>query len=185
MSVPKKLINYLEREQTVYELVSHRKVFTSWDLALTLHISPLQIAKSVVVKAKGKAPFIVLLSAKRNLDMKKLSNILFNIVQKAQKSSGPSPFPQEWGFPPRELKGKSYKIEFAKEKWIKEKLLGKMGATPPFGRLLKIPVIIDKPLLKEKELYVNSGDYHTAIKMRTKEFTKLEQPLSGNFSVKK
>jgi len=183
MSIPKKLINYLDKESVKYELIEHRTVFTAWDMAQTMHVKPQQIVKTLVVKLRGKVPALVLIPAHRNLDKKKFSNVAYNLTQKVIKN--PDSVPAEWNYPSPDLKGKSYPVEFAKEKWMKEKLMGKIGATPPFGRSLKLPVFMDKALLKEKELILNSGDYNTSIKMKAKDFDKLEQPLSGSFSIKK
>lgn len=190
VAVTKKVLNYLAKNKSEYELVEHRPVHTAWDLASTLHVKPQQVVKTVVVRLRGKVPVLALIAAHRKLDLKKLGNIAFNEVQKVSKlklkaKKGEEVVPKEWGFPSQELKGKSYKVDFAPEKWMKEKLLGKIGVTPAFGRLLRLPVFIDKALLKEKELFLNSGDYTTAIKMKTKDFVDLEQPLSGTFSLKK
>jgi len=183
MSVPKKLISYLEKNKAKYELDEHRTVFTAWDMAQTMHVKPQQIVKTLVVKLRGKVPALVLIPANKNLDKKKFGNVAYQVTQKAIKD--PDSVPDEWGYPSPNLKGKSYPVDFAKEKWMKEKLMGKIGATPPFGRLLKMPVFMDKALLKEKDLILNSGDYNTSIKIKAKIFEKLEQPLSGSFSVKK
>ena len=180
----------MAKEKIEYELVEHKQVYTAWDLACTLHVKPQQVVKTVVVCLRNKVPVLVLIAAHRKLDFKKLGNVAFNEVQKIAKlklraKKGEEVVPKEWGFPPPELRGKSYKVSFAKEKWMKEKLIGKMGVTPAFGRLLKLPVFIDKPLLKEKELFFNSGDYKVAIKINTSDFVKIERPLVGNFSLKK
>lgn len=187
MSVPKKLLNYLDKENAKYELVEHRTVYTAWDAAQTMHVKPQQIVKTLVVKLRGKVPALVLIPAHRNLDKKKFADVAYSLTQKAikQLDKDPTAIPKEWGYPSADLKGKSYTIQFAKEAWMKQKVLGKIGATPPFGRLLKMPVFIDKSLLKEKELILNAGEYTASIKMKTNVFEKLEQPLAGSFSEKK
>lgn len=183
MPAPKKLINYLDSEKAKYEVVEHRMVFTALDAAATMHVKPQQIVKTLVIKLRGKVPALVLLPANKNLDKKKLADVAYNLTQKVIKN--PEMVPKEWTYPSPDLKGKSYPVEFAKEKWIKEKLIGKIGATPAFGRALKLPVFMEKTLLKEKDLIFNSGDYQVSIKMTTKNFVNLEQPLTGTFSMKK
>jgi len=183
MPVPKKLINYLEKENAKHEIVDHRTVFTALDAAATMHVKPQQIVKTLVIKLRGKVPAIVLLPANKNLDKKKLATVAYTLTQKVVKD--PDLAPKEWSFPSPDLKGKSYPVEFAKEKWMKEKLIGKIGATPAFGRMLKLPVFMEKALLKEKDLIFNSGDYQASIKMKPKNFEKLEKPLIGIFSMKK
>jgi prolyl-tRNA editing enzyme YbaK/EbsC (Cys-tRNA(Pro) deacylase) len=183
MPVPKKILNYLDSEKARYEIVEHRTVFTAWDAAATMHVKPQQIVKTLVVKLRGKVPALVLLPANKNLDKKKFADVAYSLTQKAIKD--PESVPKEWSYPSPDLKGKSYPVEFAKEKWMKEKMLGKIGATPAFGRAVKLPVFMDKSMLKEKELIFNSGDYNFSIKMKSQDFVKLENPLTGTFAVKK
>lgn len=183
MSIPKKLFNYLETEKAKYETIEHRMVFTALDAAATMHVKPQQIVKTLVVKLRGKVPALVLLPANKNLDKKKFADVAYNLTQKVIKD--PDLVPKEWNYPSPDLKGKSYPVEFAKEKWMKEKIIGKIGATPAFGRTMKLPVFMEKTLLKEKDLIFNSGDYQTSIKMTAKNFEKLERPLTGTFAMKK
>lgn len=178
MSVPKKLISYLEKNKAKYELLEHRTVFTAWDLAQTLHVKPGQIVKTLVCKIKGKTPILVNLAADKNLDKKKLANVIKAHADKLVKTDNPP----SWVL---ELKGKSYKIDFAKEAWMKQKMLGKVGATPAFGVPQKLPVFMDKTLEKQAQLILNSGDYNTAIKITAAQFKKLENPLTGSFSLKR
>ena len=65
---------------------------------------------------------------------------------------------------------------------MKNKIKGvKVGAVPPFGRMWKLPAFIDKTLAKEKEVILNSGNYNSSIRVKQKEFEKLEV-IAGNFS---
>ncbi len=187
MAVSKKLINYLEKNKARYELVEHKVVYTAWDLSQTLHISPKQVAKSVVVKFKDKVPALAVLPADKNIDMKKIANIAYNNVKQIERRMAKEDgvVPKEWNWPSHFLKGKSYKAFFAKERWIKDKLLGKPGSIPPFGKLLKMPVFMDKVLEKEKHIFLPSGDFKIAIKITPKEYIRLEEPVLGRFSVKK
>jgi len=178
MSIPKKLINYLDKAEAKYKLLEHRTVFTAWDMAQTLHVKPEQIVKTLVIKIKGKIPILVNLPANKNLDKKKLANVVKTYADKLKKQD----IQPVWVL---ELKGKSPTVDFAKEAWVKQKLLGKVGSTPAFGVLQKLPVFMDKVLDKQKKLILNSGDYNTAVEMTMAQFKKLEAPLTGNFSVKK
>ena len=73
-------------------------------------------------------------------------------------------------------------VEFAKEQWMKKNMKGKIGATVPFGSLSKMPAFIDKSLLKNKNLIINTGDYEKSIKLATKKFLELEEMVKGAFS---
>lgn len=73
-------------------------------------------------------------------------------------------------------------IDFAKEPWMKKNLIGKVGATPAFGKLLKMPLFMDSSLKKLKDLILNTGDYTTSFKIKTKQFIDLEEPKIASFS---
>lgn len=77
------------------------------------------------------------------------------------------------------------KLSMAKEKDIISKLKVKIGLVPPFGSLFKLPVYLDKKLLKNKKLNLPGGSYTESVILNAKDYVKLEQPVMGNFSVKK
>lgn len=172
MSLPKKLLQLLEGKKAKYELVDHKKVFTAWDCAQTLHVKPSQVVKTLVLKLQGKDPVIVLLGADRNLDQKKFMNIAHNWLRNPKSSAVHF-----------DLQSKVVsKISFADEAWMKKKVIGKVGATLPFGSLLKFPTFMDKALLKQKELILGTGSHEQSLKMKTSEFLKVEPVITGVFS---
>ncbi len=77
------------------------------------------------------------------------------------------------------------KLSMAKEKDIKLKLKTKVGLIAPFGSLYKIPVLLDKKLMKLKKLNLPAGTYTESIELSVKDYVKLESPTLGNFSKKK
>lgn len=77
------------------------------------------------------------------------------------------------------------KVSMAKEKDIATKLKTKIGLIPPFGSLFKLPIFIDKKLLKNKKINLPAGSYTESVVMNLKDYIKLENPATGNFSVKK
>ncbi|HTL39542.1 MAG TPA: YbaK/EbsC family protein [Methylomirabilota bacterium] len=77
------------------------------------------------------------------------------------------------------------KLSMAKEKDINEKLKSKIGLIPPFGSLFKLPVFIDKKLLKNKKINLPAGSYTESVIMNVKDYIKLENPVPGNFAIKK
>lgn len=79
----------------------------------------------------------------------------------------------------------SDKISIAKEKDITKNLKTKIGLIPPFGSLFKIPVFLDKKLLKAKKINLPAGSYTESVVMNLKNYLKLETPVPGNFSIKK
>lgn len=167
MSIPKKLINYLEGNKIKFELIKHRVVYTAWNLFQTLHLkNPAEVVKTLVLRVDKEA-VIVLLPADKNLDKAKFKKTL-----------------NQW----RKKQGlKSVKeVDFVNEIWLKKNVkLGKLGMTPPFGRLLKMTVFVDNSILKQAKIIVNSGDYEVSLKIKTKDFIELEQPIRGVFGKKK
>lgn len=77
------------------------------------------------------------------------------------------------------------KVSMAKEKDISTKLKTKVGLITPFGSLFKLPIFIDKKLLKNKKLNIPAGSYTESIILSTKDYLKLENPVTGNFAIKK
>lgn len=77
------------------------------------------------------------------------------------------------------------KLSMAKEKDINTKLKTKIGLIPPFGSLFKLPIFIDKKLLKNKKINLPAGSYTESVIMSVKDYLKLENPIQGNFSIKK
>ena len=167
MAVSKKLLNYLEKNKVKYELIDHRIVYTAWDLVQTLHLKkPAEVVKTLIVKI-DKDYVLVLLPSNKNLDKAKFKKTV-NQWRKKQ-----------------ELKAIK-KIDFAKEAWMKKNIkVGKLGAIPPFGKLLNMPVFADNAILKPVKVIVNVGDYGTSLKIKTKDLIKLEEPIKASFAKKK
>jgi Ala-tRNA(Pro) deacylase len=77
------------------------------------------------------------------------------------------------------------KVSMAKEKDINQKLKTKIGLIPPFGSLFKLPIYIDKKLLKNKKINLPAGSYTESVILSVKDYLKLENPTPGNFAIKK
>src|SRR4029079_14401740 len=77
------------------------------------------------------------------------------------------------------------KLSMAKEKDINTKLKTKIGLIPPFASLFQLPLFIDKKLLKNKRINLPAGSYTESVIMSVKDYLKLENPVPGNFAVKK
>ncbi|MFA6028012.1 MAG: YbaK/EbsC family protein [Patescibacteria group bacterium] len=152
MAIAKKIIKYLEDNKIKYEVVEHRKVFTALDSACTQRLKPNLVVKTLVMKI-DKGYGLALLPAGKNLDKAKF--------KKATKAKS---------------------VDFAKEPWMKKNVMGKVGATPAFGKLLKLPVYMDAALYKNKELILNTGEYTQSFIVKTNQFVKLEEPRKAVFS---
>lgn len=165
MAISKKILKYLEDKKYRFSIVEHKTTFTAWDTAQTEKIDPKTVAKTLVMKA-DKDYFLALVSGNKNLDKQKLLKVV-NAKRKKDKL-------------------KSYKkIDFAREVWMKKNLIGKVGATSPLQGILKIPVFVDSMLLKNKKIYIGSGEYTESILLNVSEYIKKEEIIKGSFSKKK
>lgn len=152
--IPKKIINFLEKNKIKYESVNHRKVYTAFDKAATLRVLEKMIGKTLVMKADKKAA-LVLIPANKNLDKKKFKKI-----------------------------AKVKNIDFVKESWMKKNLKGvKVGAIPPFGDLWGFPTFIDRSLVNSPKIILDSGDYGFSIKLKGNVLKKLIlDPVIGSLT---
>ena len=155
MSIPKKVLNYLANKDVSYEVVEHRTVYTAYDLAMTLKMKENQIAKNLLIKA-DKDFVIVVLSANKNIDLKKFAKV-----------------------------AGAAKADMPKEGIMKTKFKVHPGALPAFGGVNKLSVYVDKALSKESRVLFSVGSFTESIRMTVKNFIKLEQAEIGVFSVAK
>jgi len=165
MAIPKKVIKFLEEGKIKYELIEHRTVYTAYDKAATLRVPQKTIGKTLAVKLDTKEFIFALIQANKNLDKIKIKKA----VNALRKKTGQ-----------KAVK----KISFATEAWIKKNLKGvKLGAIPPFGKIFKLPVFVDRGLLRNSRIIVSAGDYNWSIKISSVNFKKLTPDLiAGSFS---
>ena len=154
MAIPRSLLKYLQKSKIKFEPVTHKTVFTAFDLARTLRVDFKEVAKTLVVKGDNSY-FIVMLSAAQMLDFGALKKLL-----------------------------KIKKIEIAREKVMETVFKIPMGTITPFAGFYKTPLCLDKGLLKLKRIVVGGGSYNDAIKVKPTDLVKLEKPIVGIFGVK-
>ena len=163
MAILKSLQNLLEKNGIKHEVIDHKTVYTAHDNAQTQHIKPQEVVKTLVMKISSKKHVLALISANKNLEKKKLLKEVNVWLKKEEEKAVKT-------------------VEFAKEAWMKKNMKGKIGATVPFGSLAKMTTFVDKNLLKNKDLIINTGDYTKSIKLATKKFLELEDVVKGTFS---
>jgi Ala-tRNA(Pro) deacylase len=154
MAIPKKIINFLEKNKVKYEVIKHKTVYTALDKAATLKTPKKIIGKTLLLKL-DKKPALVIIPADKNLDKQKLKKI-----------------------------AKAKEIDFIKENWMKKNLKGlKVGAIPPFASLWKMSIFGEKNLFSQPKIIINSGDYSFSIRINPKDFKKICPDIKiGNFS---
>ncbi len=190
--IPKKIIKYLDKQNVKYELVEHKKVYTAYDAAQTLKVKLDSIGKALLVKfnkpfMSGNKPYaVVLLGADKNLDLVKFKKVVNNwAVQCNKELRYEKPDKDKRGKVKKrilDIYNKVSKVSIPKERDMKEKLKIKPGAISAFGEIYKLPVFIDKAIIKKTKIILPSGSFTESIKMSPKQFIKLEKAMQGSFS---
>ncbi len=154
--MPAKVANFLKKQKVKYEVLAHRTVYTAYDLAQTLKKKLSEVSKTLVVKLdKGHA--ILVLPASRQVDFKALKKVLG-----------------------------VKKVEIDKEKVMVKLFKVKPGALSPFhGVMAKLPVYIDKALMKAQKTVVQVGSFEESIHLKTKDLLKIVEGKLANFSKKR
>ena len=151
MSISKKIINYLKKNNVEVKIEGHKKVYTAYDLAKTMNEKLHKVGKTLLVKADGK-PYLVLVPGHYYLDLGKIK---------------------------KELKAK--KIELANERHVKKLLNTKPGSLYPFAKMHKLELLLDKTLLKSKDAVVRAGSFTESLRLKVKDLHKLENATVGDF----
>lgn len=155
MPLPANISKYLDSTGTKHDIVKHKKVFTVYDLAQTTREKLNTIVKSLLVKA-DKEYLIVALPAHYRLDITKLKKLL-----------------------------KVKKVTIAPEQVMKAKFKVKPGALSAFGTVHKIGVVADASLRKIQKGLFQAGSYTESVRMKIRDYLKIEQPTIGSFVTKK
>lgn len=152
MSIAKNIENYLKKAGIKYDVVKHKKVYTAYDLAATLKKKLDAVAKSLLIKADKKY-VVVSIPAGYQLDLGKLKKVL-----------------------------KAQAVRIAGEPEIKKILKLKLGMLPPFANLHKLELMLDKTLLKAKEVIANAGSFTDSVRVKVKDLHKLENARVADFA---
>jgi Ala-tRNA(Pro) deacylase len=154
MAIPKKVETYLKKANKKFDQISHKTVYTAYDLSQTLKTELKDIAKALLVKA-DKAYVIVVVPASARVDLKKLKAALG--VKKVS-------------IPDEKVMVKVFKV--------------KPGAITAFGKLHKVETIVDKSLLKTKDVILQAGSFTDSVRMKVKDFIELEEARLASFAQK-
>ena len=151
--IPKKLKDYLVRNNVEYSVIRHPEAFTAQETAESAHVSGTRIAKTVIVNIDGDMAMAVL-PANHKVMLQDL----------------------------REITGAD-DIRFASEEEFEDMFPGcETGAMPPFGNLYGMEVFVDPSLAQQDEILFNAGNHRDLIKMRYKDFERLVEPQVLNFT---
>lgn len=139
MAIPAKVKNFLEKYGIGHEILKHKTVYTAFDAAQTMGAKVSDIAKTLALKADKKY-ILVVVPANRKINLDKL-----------KKTLG------------------AKKIEIVKEVDVQKIFKIKAGRLLPFGTFHKVPVYVDKMLLKSKVVIVSAGSFTESLRIKVSE----------------
>lgn len=149
----RKLRDYLDTHGVRYYVVSHSRAFTAQEIAAAAHVPGKELAKTVMVKIRGKMAMAVL-PASHQLDFELL----------------------------RELTGTS-EVELADENEFADLFPDcELGAMPPFGNLYGMDVYVSEELGEYDEIAFNAGFLTELVRLPFEDYRRLVQPLVAKLS---
>jgi Ala-tRNA(Pro) deacylase len=154
MSIPIRLLEFLNSRHVPYELLVHAKRFTAQELAEIEGVPGSQHAKVVMVKSDGMHRMAVLPSD-RMVDLHKLE----------------------------EVTGRDWMIE-DEDEFSQLFPDCETGAMPPFGELYDLSMYVDRSLAENDNIVFEAGTHTDAIRMKYRDFESVAQPEVADFAIK-
>jgi Ala-tRNA(Pro) deacylase len=149
-----KLTELLDNQGVKYTILTHSRAYTAQEVAATVHVPGIEMAKTVMVKVDGKMAMAVV-PASRKIDFERIRE-----------------------------KVSARKVELAEEKEFQDLFPDcEVGAMPPFGNLYGIDVYVDKKLAEDDEIAFNSGSHTEVTRLHYSDFEKLVHPRQIDFSL--
>lgn len=154
LAFPPILAKHLARAGLAHQPVSHRKVFTAYDTAMTTRTPLEQVAKNVVVKA-GNALHLLVVPAHHQIDFKAVA---------------------------KQLGVGANKIKIVTEQAIaKAAGLAKGRGLSSFGSMYELPVLVERDLLKAKSALFAAGTFTHSVSAKVKDFVESEKATVAKF----
>lgn len=143
----KNLTNYLDEHKVKYTTIAHTPAYTAQEIAASVHMPGMKIAKSVMVKIDGK---------------------LCILVEPANYKVNFKALQTELG---------AHSVELAHEYEFEDNFPGcETGAIPPIGELFDVDVYVDDVIKYQDEIAFSAGNHRELVKMRYSDFEKLVKP---------
>lgn len=147
MTVNLRVIEYLDKNDIDYEIVSHPKVFSTIEEARALGIEADEIAKCLVINMHGGQALAVIPGGQRISNKKVREAVGNKHARLATEDEMKTDFP-EW----------------------------ELGAIPPLGELFDLPVYLDRGLIGHETVLFSGGSHSESIKINTADFINLIKP---------
>ena len=148
-----KLDQFLTEREVPFERMLHPPASTATRVAECLHVPGKDVAKSVLLRTTH-GYVLAVLPATFRVDLDRMR--------------------RELGEP---------EMEVACEQEIEQIFTDcERGAMPPFGSLYRLRTIVDEHLAEDDKIVFDAQSHEEAIRMRYRDFAKLEQPRIGHFA---
>ncbi len=155
MAINERLKRLLEQNRVDHEVLPHSEVFTTQEVAQSVHVTGRLMAKVVVVRDPAGGHLMVVLPASCRLDLAILS--------------------RETGHPGLALAGEDeLKAMFPD---------CELGAMPPFGGLYGLPTYVDRCFEDSDSFFLQAGNHHEVVRLKTRDYLRLVSPVAGEFCV--
>lgn len=146
--VPDAIRNYLERRGVAHQVTSHAYRPTALETASARGIPAERFAKTVLLRAfEGGGYVLAVLPASEKIDGDRLRHALGRDLYLATEDEMRARFPE-------------YEV----------------GALPPFGELLGVPVVVDRCLAEAGFIAFRAGTHTDVVELRWEDFQRLTSP---------
>jgi Ala-tRNA(Pro) deacylase len=144
MTLEEKIIGMLEKKKVSYEIFDHEPVYTNPVMAEKLGVSEAETVKSLVMMTKEKKMIVLVMPGDKKVNWKEAA-----------------------------ATANTKKVKFAKPEDVSESVGCEVGCVPPFGHLTRIPIYLDKDLMKKEFVYFNPGVHDKSFKVKSWDLNKL------------
>lgn len=155
MALSERLRKQLELHKIPYEILQHREVFTSQEVAQTARVPGRLLAKPIVIREAEDSYYMVVVEAPQHVD---LAAIHHNTGRPKGRLATEPEIARL--FPDCEL-----------------------GAMPPVGHLYGLPTYIDEEFRRHEDVYLQAGNHREVVKMKFADFEKVAGPFTGEFAL--
>jgi Ala-tRNA(Pro) deacylase len=136
--------DYLEELDVIYDIVEHPVSMTSTGIARQAHLPANCLAKGVLLNDENGVLSLAVIPSDRVVELERVGEAL------------------------------GHKVELASEIDIANRFDDcDTGAVPPIGNAYGLRVLLDERLMKEDEVYLESGDHHGLLHVKRDEFRRL------------
>jgi Ala-tRNA(Pro) deacylase len=131
---------YLEAKEVPFEVLAHERAFTALDEAVSLHVDPHVVVKTVLVDTRwGRV--LAVIPGDRRIDMQMLRDAVGDHFAHLASEV--------------ELMGVYPRIE--------------LGTLPPLGRLLELPTFVDGDIMRHEWVVFPAGSQTEAVRARARD----------------